>query len=81
MKLYSIHYKGDDQNPREFEGVTDNFKKWLEEHNSNRENGFEGYFLENAEIYYKTALSIPMYSSLNDSDQDRVIETIEKGLS
>ncbi len=46
-----------------------------------RENGFEGFFLENAEIYYKTALSIPMYSSLNDSDQNRVIETIEKGLS
>ena len=46
-----------------------------------REHGFEGFFLENAEIYYKTALSIPMYSSLNDSDQDRVIETIEKGLS
>ena len=41
MKLYSIHYRGDDQNPREFEGVTDNFKKWLEEHNSNREDGFE----------------------------------------
>ncbi len=41
MKLYSIHYKGDDQNPRVFEGVTDNFKKWLEEHNSNREESFE----------------------------------------
>jgi len=41
MKLYSIHYKGDDQNPRVFEGVTDNFKKWLEEYNSNREDGFE----------------------------------------
>ena len=36
MKLYSIHYKGDDQNPRVFEGVTDNFKKWLEEHNKNK---------------------------------------------
>ena len=37
MKLYSIHYKGDDQNPRVFEGVTDNFKKWLKEYNSDRE--------------------------------------------
>jgi len=37
MKLYSIHYKGDYQNPRVFEGVTDNFKKWLKEYNSDRE--------------------------------------------
>tara|TARA_R100000008_G_scaffold77993_1_gene58729 strand:- start:637 stop:966 length:330 start_codon:yes stop_codon:yes gene_type:complete len=37
MKLYSIHYKGDENNPKTFEGVTDNFEKWLEEHNSHRE--------------------------------------------
>ena len=36
MKLYSIHYKGDENNPRTFEGVTDNFEKWLEEHNKDR---------------------------------------------
>ena len=40
MKLYSIHYKGDENNPRTFEGVTDNFEKWLEEHNSCREEDF-----------------------------------------
>jgi len=38
MKLYSIHYKGDGSNPVTFEGVTDNFDKWLEEHNDGREN-------------------------------------------
>ena len=37
MKLYSIHYKGDENNLKTFEGVTDNFEKWLEEHNSHRE--------------------------------------------
>jgi len=37
MKLYIIHYKGDENNPYHFEGVTDNFDKWLEEHNSQRE--------------------------------------------
>jgi hypothetical protein len=38
MKLYSVHYKGDENNPRTFEVITDNFKKWLEEHNDGREN-------------------------------------------
>ena len=37
MKLYSIFYKGDIYgNPKTFEGVTDNFEKWLEEHNKDR---------------------------------------------
>ena len=38
MKLYSIHYKGDENNPKTFEGITDNFEKWLEEHNDDRLN-------------------------------------------
>ena len=38
MKLYSVHYKGDENNPRTFEVITDNFKKWLEEHNDDRLN-------------------------------------------
>ena len=37
MKLYSIHYKGDENNPKNFEGITNNFEEWLEEHNSCRE--------------------------------------------
>jgi len=37
MKLYSIYYKGDIcGNPKTFEGITDNFEKWLEEHNKDR---------------------------------------------
>ena len=37
MKLYSIYYKGDIYgNPKTFEGITDNFEKWLEEHNKDR---------------------------------------------
>ena len=38
MKLYSVHYKGDQFNPRTFEVITDNFEKWLEEHNDDRLN-------------------------------------------
>ena len=38
MKLYSIFYKGDIcGNPKTFEGITDNFEKWLKEYNSHRE--------------------------------------------
>ncbi len=36
MKLYSIHYKGDENNPKTFEGVTDNFPRWLLNHNIGR---------------------------------------------
>jgi|TARA_R100001443_G_scaffold102560_1_gene110755 predicted GIY-YIG superfamily endonuclease len=61
MKLYSIHYKGDDQNPRVFEGITDNFKKWLEEHNSNREDGFE----EDADEFEVEEISLYLYNKGN----------------
>ena len=37
MKLYSIFYTGDIcGNPKTFEGVTDNFEKWLEWSNTSR---------------------------------------------
>ena len=38
MKLFIIHYKGDENNPRTLEVITDNFEKWLEEHNDDRLN-------------------------------------------
>tara|TARA_R100001082_G_C4358050_1_gene157884 strand:+ start:1263 stop:1451 length:189 start_codon:yes stop_codon:yes gene_type:complete len=42
MKLYNIFYKGDaNGNPYSYEATTDNFEKWLEDNNSNREQGFE----------------------------------------
>ena len=59
MKLYSIHYKGDYQNPRVFEGVTDNFKKWLEEHNSDREDGFE----EDADDFEVEEIELSLYNN------------------
>jgi len=37
MKLYNIYYKGDIcGNPRTYEGTTNNFQKWLKEHNEDR---------------------------------------------
>ena len=42
MKLYNIFYKGDSNgNPPYYEATTDNFEKWLEEHNSHREKDFQ----------------------------------------
>jgi len=37
MTMYNIYYKGDIcGNPRTYEGTTDNFEKWLKEHNEER---------------------------------------------
>lgn len=42
MKMYNIYYKGDIcGNPRTYEGTTNNFKKWLEQHNKDRGNEVE----------------------------------------
>ena len=61
MKLYSIHYKGDMNNPKTFEGVTDNFEKWLKEHNSYRE---EDYY-EDADDFEIEEISIKFYERKN----------------
>ena len=60
MKLYSIHYKGDDQNPKVFEGVTNNFKKWLEEHNSHREKDFQ----DDAEDFEVEEVALYLYNNI-----------------
>ena len=54
MKLYSIFYKGDIcGNPKTFEGVTDNFDKWLVDHNKDREEpeGAEEFNVEPLALY------------------------------
>ena len=61
MKLYSIHYKGDMNNPKTFEGVTDNFEKWLKERNSYRE---EDYY-EDADDFEIEEISIKFYERKN----------------
>jgi UDP-4-amino-4,6-dideoxy-N-acetyl-beta-L-altrosamine transaminase len=40
--------------------------------------GFKSGYCPEAEQYYREAISIPMYSSLNDDDRDRVIEVLHK---
>jgi UDP-4-amino-4,6-dideoxy-N-acetyl-beta-L-altrosamine transaminase len=38
--------------------------------------GFKKGYCENAEIYFKSAISIPMFSALNEESQDKVIHVI-----
>ena len=60
MKLYSIHYKGDENNSKTFEGVTDNFKKWLKEHNAQRK--AEGNIQEDAADFEVEPISLRLYN-------------------
>ena len=60
MKLYSIHYKGDENNPKTFEGVTDNFEKWIEEHNSCREEDCR----EDADNFEVEEISLYLYNKV-----------------
>ena len=86
MKLYSIHYKGDENNPKTFEGVTDNFEKWLEEHNSRRENQEDADNFEVEEIslylYNKVVKTFKIYADdtreqLVGNDIDTALEILE----
>jgi len=62
MKLYSIHYKGDENNPKTFEGITDNFEKWLEEHNSKREEDCQ----ERADDFEVKEIKLSLYDNIKE---------------
>ena len=78
MKLYSIFYTGDIcGNPKTFEGVTDNFKKWLEEHNKDRvkENGeedpdFAEDWEEGADNFEVEEVALSLYNEENTDDKN-----------
>ena len=58
MTLYNIFYKGDSNgNPPYYEATTDNFEKWLEEHNSHREKDFQ----EDADDFEVEPISLSLY--------------------
>ena len=61
MKLYNIFYKGDSTgNPPYYEATTDNFEKWLEEHNSHREKDFQ----EDADDFEVEEISLYLYNKV-----------------
>ena len=64
MKLYYILYNGDENNPKHFEGITDNFDKWLEEHNSQRDEDSQ----EHAEDFEVEEIKLYLYENKNDDD-------------
>ena len=76
MKLYSIYYIGDIcGNPKTFEGITDNFEKWLEEHNKERvkENAdpddpdFSESWEEDADDFEVEEVPLYLYNKENDN--------------
>ena len=61
MKLYNIFYKGDSNgNPPCYEATTDNFEKWLEEHNSHREEDCQ----EDADDFEVEEISLYLYNKV-----------------
>ena len=80
MKLYNVFYKGDSNgNPPYYETTTDNFEKWLEEHNSHREKDFQ----EDADDFEVEEISLYLYDDENkiksfkiytdDTDEDKIL--------
>ena len=80
MKLYNVFYKGDSNgNPPCYEATTDNFDKWLEEHNSHREKDFQ----EDADEFEVKPISLSLYDDKNkiksfkiytdDADENKVL--------
>lgn len=49
-------------------------------HPFHSKNKSEAYGFPNSELYYSTAMSIPLYPSMTDQDQLRVVEAIEQSL-
>ena len=45
-----------------------------------RANGFEGFSLPEAERFYSMELSLPMFPSLTDAEQDYVIECVREAV-
>ena len=39
--------------------------------------GFNSDLFPNSELYYKTAISLPIYPNLTDADQNFVVEMIQ----
>ena len=72
MKLYSIFYKGDMNNPKTFEGITDNFEKWLENHNKDRaeydEDDAECGYKEDADDFEVEEVALYLYNKENDNE-------------
>ena len=77
-KLYNVFYKGDSNgNPPCYETTTDNFEKWLEEHNSHREEDCQ----ERADDFEVKEIKLSLYDDkiksfkiyTDDTDEDKVL--------
>ena len=60
MTLYNVFYKGDSNgNPPCYEVTTDNFEKWLKDHNSHREEDFQ----DDADDFKVEEISLYLYNN------------------
>ena len=63
MKLYNVYYVDEDDSKlfghMRYETTTDNFEKWLEEHNSQRKE--EGNRIEDADEFEVKPISLSLY--------------------
>ncbi len=80
MTLYNVFYKGDSNgNPPCYEATTDNFDKWLEEHNAQRIE--EGNEREDADSFEVKPISLSLYDDkiksfkiyTDDIDEDKIL--------
>ena len=76
MTLYNIFYKGDSTgNPYSYEATTDNFEKWLKEHNDGREHqeSADNFEVEKIvpSLYDDKIKSFKIYT--DDTDEDKIL--------
>ena len=81
MKLYNVYYVDEDDSKlfghMRYETTTDNFEKWLEEHNSHREEDCQ----ERADEFEVKEIKLSLYEDkiksfkiyTDDTDEDKVL--------
>ena len=68
MKLYNVFYVNNDQggfeDSKTYETTTDNFEKWLAEHNVQRKE--EGHRIEDADEFSVERINLSLYEVENE---------------
>ena len=83
MKLYNVFYKDYFYGTKEYKCTTNNFEKWLEEHNKTRlqENDNDADFIEDADDFEVEEIGLSLYDDkiksfkiyTDDTDEDKVL--------
>jgi len=72
-KLYNVFYVNNDQggfeDSKTYETTTDNFEKWLAEHNAQRKE--EGHRIEDADEFSVEPVSLSLYEKQNLEKEEK----------